>query len=178
MTELTNPIDTAGDAARAYTAAILDLLGDRDPLSVLSETAGRLRAAVEGRSDDVLGRPEAPGKWSPVQVVQHLADSEVAYAWRLRVTIAQDRPNLAGYDQNAWAEAFGKTARMEDALQQFEVLRAGNLRLLSGADAATLARVGLHSERGEESVAHMMKMGAGHDLAHLRQLERVLKAAG
>jgi hypothetical protein len=39
-------------------------------------------------------------------------------------------------------------------------------------------RVGVHSERGEESVAHMMKLYAGHDLLHLNQMERIKKGMG
>jgi hypothetical protein len=34
---------------------------------------------------------------------------------------------------------------------------------------------GMHQERGQESVAHIVKMAAGHDLNHLRQIEAILK---
>jgi hypothetical protein len=55
-------------------------------------------------------------------------------------------------------------------------LRDANLRLISRIPASDYARVGVHSERGEESVAHMMKMYGGHDLLHRRQIERIRKA--
>ena len=45
-----------------------------------------------------------------------------------------------------------------------------------GGVEADVRRVGVHSERGEESVAHMIKMYAGHDLLHLAQLARIRRA--
>jgi hypothetical protein len=41
-----------------------------------------------------------------------------------------------------------------------------------------MARVGMHSERGPESLGHLIKLMGGHDLVHRRQIDRVLKAAG
>jgi hypothetical protein len=35
----------------------------------------------------------------------------------------------------------------------------------------------MHSERGPESLGHLMKLMAAHDLVHRRQIERVLAAA-
>ena len=109
----------ANEAARAYTEAILDLLGDEIPIEVLRQTPSKLRVIIEGRADEVLSRPEAPGRWSAVEIIQHLADSEVAWAWRFRLVLSQDRPVLTGYDQDAWAALFKyRDARVEDALKQ------------------------------------------------------------
>jgi hypothetical protein len=177
MSVFSNPKSAAADAAAAYIAALLDLLGDRDPMAVLRSTAARLRDAVQGVAPDVLRRPETPGKWSVVEILQHLADSELVWSYRLRLVAAEDRPTLTGYDQDAWAAGLRyREADPADALQQFALLRRLNLRLLDGLPPGGLARVGVHSERGEESLAHMVRLYAGHDLVHLRQLERVLVA--
>jgi hypothetical protein len=32
----------------------------------------------------------------------------------------------------------------------------------------------VHSERGEETVEHLMKLYAAHDLLHIRQVQRIL----
>ena len=37
------------------------------------------------------------------EVVQHLADSELVFGFRLRMVMAHDRPQLMGYDQDLWA---------------------------------------------------------------------------
>ena len=167
------------EQARAYTAAILDLLGDRPPLDVLRATPGAVRAAVAGLSEAQLSAREAPGKWSTRHVVRHLADSEIVWGWRLRLVLAQDRPPLTGYDQDLWADRLRyRDARLADSLATFAALRTANLRLVRSTSAADMQRVGVHTERGEESVAHMLKLYAAHDLVHLRQIERIKKAVG
>jgi hypothetical protein len=177
MSVFSNPKSGAADAAAAYIAALLDLLGDRDPMTLLRATTAQLRHAIEGVPLEVLRRPEKPGKWSAVEVVQHLADSELVWSYRMRLVAAEDRPTLTGYDQDAWATGLQyRDVDPADAIQQFALLRRLNLKLLDGLPPGGLARVGVHNERGDESLGHMVRLYAGHDLLHLRQLERVLAA--
>lgn len=177
MSVFTNPASGAARQAEAYTKAILELLGDREPFGVLHATATGLRHAIDGLSPEAMSKPESEGKWSIRQVLRHLADSEIVWAWRLRMVMAHDRPTITGYDQDAWAEHLGyEMADARESIEEFEVLRRGNLRLLEPASPADLQRVGVHVERGEESLAHMIRMYAGHDLLHLAQLKRIRAA--
>lgn len=179
MSVFTNPASGAPGHAAAYVAAVLDLLGDRDPVDVLSRTPSTLPQAIEGLSREQLRQPEQPGKWSIGQVLQHLADSEVVWAWRMRLILAQDRPQITGYDQDLWAERLHyEEADPSDAIEQFTVLRRGNLRLIARASSDDLKRVGVHIERGEESLDHLRRLYAGHDLLHLRQIARIRSAVG
>ena len=102
-------------------------------------------------------------------MLQHLADSDLVWGWRVRLILAHDRPTITGYDQDLWAERLRyELADPAESLATFDALRRANLRLLEGATAADLARVGVHAERGEESVVHLVRLYAGHDLLHLR----------
>lgn len=176
MSVFTNPAGAAIEHAHAYVAAILELLGDRDPLNVLRETPDRLARVIDTTPRDVLARPEAPGKWSVGHVLAHLADSDLVWGWRLRLVLAQDRPPLTGYDQDAWADRLGYAdADPRESVELFTMLRKANLRLISGATPEDLQRVGLHVERGEENLAHHLKLYAGHDILHLNQIERIRK---
>ena len=157
-----------------YSKAVLELVGGRDPLSVLRETPAAAARAIEGLASAQLRKPEAPGKWSIAQVLQHLADSDLVWGWRVRLILAQDRPTLTGYDQDLWAERLHYAdADSQEALEQLRVLRRGNLDLIARATPDDLKRVGVHSERGEESVGYLCGLYAGHDLLHLRQIARI-----
>ena len=174
MSVFTNPATGAAEHSAAYVRAVLDLVGDRDPLDILRHTAVILPRVVDGLSLSQLRQSEAPGKWSIVQVLQHLADSELVWAWRLRLILSQDRPPLTGYDQDSWADRLRyDLAEPAEALEQFWTLRRANLKLVERASSADLERVGVHSERGDESLAHLRRLYAGHDVLHLNQIERI-----
>ena len=174
MSVFTNPASGAPGHAAAYVRAVLELLGDREPLLVLREMPSALARAVAGLSVTQLRQPERPGKWSINQILQHLADSDVVWAWRMRLILAQERPQLTGYDQDLWAERLHyEQEDPSEALERFRILRRANLRLIERASPADLKRVGVHIERGEESLEHHCRLYAGHDLLHLNQIERV-----
>jgi hypothetical protein len=174
-----NPAGGAAAAAQTYVRALLDLLGDQDPLEIAAQQLSWLERRTAGLDDATLRRPEAPGKWSAIEVIQHLADTEVVYAWRTRQVLTMDRPEIQAYDQDAWARTLGYAAMPLDvALEQLRGVRAANLRLWRSLTPAERAREGLHSERGPESLDLLIRMMGAHDLVHRRQIDRVLVAAG
>lgn len=163
----------------AYSRALFDLLGERDPLDTQREAPEKLRAAIAGISDTNLRRSEKPGKWSIAEVIQHVTDSEMVYGYRIRACIADDGTTLAGYDQDDWAERLHyENTDVEAALEEFEAMRAANLRLLSRLTDEEWERAGMHEERGRESVRTIARLLAGHDLVHLRQIERIKASLG
>ena len=179
MTEFANSFPDAVAQADAYVAAILAALGSRDPMELLDETPTVLRTAVAGLTSEQDGTPERPGKWSVRQVVQHLADSDVVGAFRFRMVLAHDAPELPGYDQDLFAERLRyQDTDLATALDDFEFLRNLNLRLLRRATPEDMKRVMRHAERGDEPLAHKVKLYAGHDVVHLRQIARIRQAIG
>lgn len=179
MSVFTNPAASSKEQASAYTSAILALVGDADPSALLRRTPADLQAAIAGLTALQLSTPEAPGKWSICHVVRHLADSEIVLAWRVRMILAHEQPPLTGYDQDLWADRLGyDRADLTESLEEFTALRRGHLRLLDHASPQDLERYGVHAERGNESVAHLMRMYAGHDILHLKQIARIRAALG
>jgi hypothetical protein len=173
----TNRFADASANADAYVASLFELLGDQDPFAVLADTPARLAGAVAGLTLEQSGTPERHGKWSVRQVVQHLADAEMVGGFRYRMILAHDQPVILGYDQDAWAERLRyDESDLATALGDFSTLRASNLRLLGRLTPVERQRVGLHSERGEESIEKTYRMFAGHDLLHLRQIARIRAA--
>lgn len=172
-----NPAGSAPQAAGTYVRALLELLGPREPLEVMAELLPWLDARVRGLPEAVLREPEAPGKWSVIQVIQHLADSDLVAGYRTRMIVAETQPPLPGYDQDQWAREFRyREVALTDALDQLRSLRAANLRLWGSLTTDQLERVGIHSERGPESAGHVLRLMGAHDLVHRRQIDRILAA--
>jgi|ERR1051325_140839 hypothetical protein len=166
-------IDVPGD----YAQTLLTRLGTDDPLDVLASSGGALRTLFDGMVEEAIRRPEKPGKWSMVEIAHHLADSEIVTGFRIRMILAHDQPDIVAYDQDLWASKLRyRDARIADVLHQFDVLREANLRLARSLYTTQLARYGVHSERGGESVGYMLRLMAGHDLVHRDQLARVARA--
>ena len=88
--------------------------------------------------------------------------------------MAHDRPVLTGYDQDLWASRLRyRDVDIRAAVDQFAALRRANVRIWEDLGPTDLVRVGVHGERGEETLEHMRRLHAGHDLLHLQQLERI-----
>ncbi len=179
MSRFANRASDDLEQVQSYISGLLETLGPRDPIEVMHETPEKLRRALTGVPPAQLSAPEAPGKWSMRQVMQHLADSELVGGFRFRMVLAHDRPALQGYDQDLWAERLRYAeADVGTTLSDFTTLRYGNLRVLQHATAAERQRCGIHAERGEESLERLMQLYAAHDLVHLRQLARIRTAVG
>jgi uncharacterized damage-inducible protein DinB len=163
------------ETPQQYTQRVLGYVGDRDPLTILQETAGTLAALVQSQPEQRLREKPAPGKWSVAEILAHLAETEMVLGFRVRLMLGQDGVPIQAFDQDAWA-AFSRYDQIPaaESLEQFTVLRRANLRLLRSLSAGQLQHAGMHSERGRETVAHVLRMWAGHDLNHRAQVEKSL----
>ena len=148
-------------------------LGDGDPVPVLFTTAGKLRALTEGLTDEQLSEPPAPGKWSIREIVAHLADCELVFAFRLRQTLASEHAVIQPFDQEVWAQRYG-AYDFSTAMRMFEATRSWNLKLLGTVTEADQHRPTTHPERGTMIFWTIVETMAGHDINHLEQIERLV----
>ena len=168
------------ETVQQYVERMLGLAGDGDPLEVLRGTAHRLAALITARSDEDLRYTSSPGRWSTGAILAHLADADVVASYRIRMILASPGVEIQAFDQNAWAAAFRYTNQDPFAsLALFQSLRLAWLALLdavaaSEPDDSWRARYGVHQERGQESIGHLLRLYAGHDLNHVQQIERLL----
>ncbi len=147
-------------------------LGDADPVPVLFTTAGRLQFLVAPLSDEQINAVPAPGKWSIREIVAHLADCEMVFAFRLRQTLAQEHAVIQPFDQEAWAERYG-AYDFASALGMFIAARNWNLKLLGTVSEKDQHRPTTHPERGTMIFWTIVETMAGHDVNHLEQIERI-----
>ncbi len=152
----------------------LAALGGDDPFLAMFEAPQRLRKLLKGLTENQLSRRPAPGKWSIKEIVAHLADGEVVTGSRYLFIAAHEKPAIASYDQDLFVEKLGvANATTEELVADFEMARAVNLGLLVRLPDEAFARVGVHSERGEESIDSIVRLYAGHDRVHLEQVETI-----
>jgi DinB superfamily len=160
----------------AYRQMLLSLLGDDDPAAVQAGTPTRLRELVVAAGDRLRIRPE-PAEWSVLECIAHLTDSELVTSSRVRWILAEDEPDIVGYDQDRWVDGLRhRDDDPADLIELFETLRGANLRLWASRQPAERARLGIHRERGPESYELTTRLQAGHDRFHIAQAERTLAA--
>ena len=164
------------ETAQEYIVRILGNAEGLDGLAVLGQTAGRLRALLESAPPEKWRVRPAPERWSAAEVLAHLADAELVTAWRVRSILAANGTPLQAFDQDAWASAF-KYGEVDPAesLSTFTAARASLLSLLARVDRSRHKHHGLHAERGEETITHLIKLYAGHDINHLKQIEALIE---
>ena len=162
---------------QAYREKMFKLLGDQNPLEVLAQTASTLDDIVRKHSATVLRTRPFERKWTPNEVIGHLADSEWVYGYRLRLILCEDNPTILGMDQDLWVSGQRHNEREPSELvEMFRTMRQFNMVLWKRMSPADLKRTGQHNKRGPESMGVMLRMQAGHDLSHLDQITRYIQA--
>jgi uncharacterized damage-inducible protein DinB len=153
-------------------------LGNRDARAVYASTPGLIHQAVCALTPEQIEAPISAGKWSPRQIVAHMADCEIVFSYRLRQVLAatvSEPALLQPFDQDIWAEHYSQYD-LPGALELLRALRAWNVKLLGALSEADLERSGHHPERGEQTFGDIVAMVAGHDLNHLVQLQQLAVA--
>ncbi len=148
---------------------------DGRPLDViLAATPNAIAEYLEVIGAHRANLPPAPGKWSAAEIVCHLADCEIVFAFRMRQTLAEDGPTIQPFDEKEWALQYpGVPAAL--ALQTFSALRKWDLRLIQSVMPAAAERTVTHPERGTMTFQTLLETRAGHDLNHLGQLRRLVE---
>ena len=162
------------ETAEHYIARILGHVEGQDALKVQRATVAKLKKATRGLTPKQLKWKPEPGKWSLAEILAHLADVEIVISWRLRSVIGANGTTTQSFDQDVWASLFQYTKRdSKQSIEVFRVLRENNLTMLRSLPREIWDNYGMHVERGKETVSHMTRMLAGHDLNHLAQIERI-----
>ena len=163
------------ETPREYVQRILGYLDGQDPVKVQARTAKQLGRLIQGASPSALRQRPAPGKWSVREILAHFADTEIVGSWRIRAILGAPGTALQPFDQDAWVAA-GHYDRRDprQSLELFRVLRNMNIALFKTLTPDQWRHHGVHGERGIETVEHMVRLYAGHDLNHTQQIERIL----
>jgi hypothetical protein len=164
------------ETPKEYTRRILDNVEGLDPLKVAAGTAKKLERLIQGVPASRLRKRPAPGKWSVTEILAHLADSEIVRSWRIRQILGAPGTPIQAFEQDTWVSAGHYEKRdPRKSVDLFRVLREANLALLKALTKEQWEHCGVHAERGEVSIEHLVRMNAGHDINHTRQIELILQ---
>ena len=160
-----------------YRDELLDALDGREPLPILRDNIGVIDELLSQHSEESFVKKPADGEWSALEVMKHLVDTELVHGVRIRMIVTQDKPVIVGYDQDAWMNRFGAIETTPHVLaDQLRTLRQSNLSIYQALTEDELDRIGLHTERGEESARFLLQLLGGHDVLHVEQMRRALEA--
>ena len=146
-------------------------LGSTRPLTALRRAPARLARALARVPRRLVTRRPGRGEWAVAEVLSHLADAEIALAFRIRKIAAEPRGVLVAWDQDRWAD-HGRYRRTppREALATFAALRRSNLAYVGRLSAAQKGQHGRHPEYGRLTIPQMLAHWADHDLNHLEQI--------
>ncbi|MGD0571097.1 MAG: DinB family protein [Candidatus Sulfotelmatobacter sp.] len=163
------------ETPQQYTQRIVGFAEGKQPIAVQSATAKKLERLIKGVPTSKLRKRPAPDKWSVSEILAHLADAEVAIGFRLRLILGAPGTPVAAFDQDAWVVSLHYEKRdPRKSIEHFRVAREANLTMLKSLAPEQWQHYGIHSERGQESIEHVVRMAAGHDINHLQQIEKIL----
>jgi hypothetical protein len=149
-------------------------------LEAAEKSPKQIAAAVSGVPDTTLRFKPAPDKWSILEILGHLADIEVVYAYRIRQMLADTQPVIAPMDQNAWAKKLGYSdSAPAELVALYGLNRHANLQLLRRLKPGDLEKSAYHPElKRDLTVAEIVQQMSGHGANHLQQIERLKKETG
>ena len=143
---------------------------------ILAATPAALASVADAIGAMRISVAPAPGKWTPAEILCHLADCEVAFGFRLRQTLAQDHHILQPFDQDRWASIY-PSITAQQALVAFTAMREWNLILIRNAPPAAATKPVTHPERGAMTFSTILETMAGHDINHIQQLQKLATAS-
>ena len=163
------------ETPQQYTKRIVGIMEGKQPLAVQAATAKKLERLIKGVPTSKLRKRPAPDKWSVSEILAHLAETEIVGGFRMRLILGAPGTPITAFDQDAWVISGHYEKRdPRKSVEQFRVLREANLALLKSLTPKQWKHYGMHAERGQETIEHIVRMFAGHDLNHMQQIERIL----
>ena len=164
------------ETPQQYMQRMLAMAQGTKPLQVQAATPKKIARLIKGVPAAKLRKRPAPDRWSISEILAHLSETEIVMGYRIRLVLGAPGITLTPFDQDVWVKSGHYEKRdPRKSLEQFRVLREGNLALLNSLTPEQWKHHGLHAERGVETIEHMTRLFAGHDINHTSQIERILK---
>ena len=165
------PRPQTAEAAPYYFAYINQVTGD-DPLAALDNQLEESHALFSAISEEKSLHRYAPDKWSIRQVLNHVTDSERAFAFRALSFARGLESPLPSYDQNVAASS-AEADRVSWAahVEEFRRVRLSTISLFKNMPSPAWTRSGIASGNPftVRALAYIIPGHLTHHLALLRE---------
>lgn len=143
-------------------------VGPADVVAAYERGIDELTAAVAGMNREQVSSRPIPGRWSTIEVVAHVADTELYFSDRIERALATERPLLMGVDERPYVERLGyQHLDIDEELALFAALRRHVARILRFQPPEAWHRQAVHSESGLVTVRQLVFQAVRHARHHL-----------
>jgi uncharacterized damage-inducible protein DinB len=151
----------------------------KDLIHAFLDGPHQVRRAVSDLTAEQLQARPVPGRWSTLEVVCHLVDSDQAWCHRMKRVIAEERPLIIGYDETRFTATLSYAQHdLQEELALLEGMRRQMARILSGLPEDAWSRTCVHTERGLMTLEEMLEAEVDHIPHHVRHVLEKRKALG
>ncbi len=148
------------------------ILAPGEIAEALSAMSAIVRMELMSLPDEVVNFHPGPDEWCVKEALGHIMEAERrGFAGRIRTILAEEEPDLQGWDQLAVEQERNDCARdLGELLDEFDQLRAESVGLVQGLTTSDLERGGTHPQVGYLRVNDLLHEWLYHDRNHVRQM--------
>lgn len=161
ITELLEPSEF-----NPYFAKYINLAFSNDITESLAKAMVATHDFFEGIPAEKLNYRYEEGKWTPLQVMLHIIDTERVFAYRALYFARSTGGKLIGFDQDEFVENTTNDLHIEHLLKEFIAVRTATITLFKSFDEISLKKIGTASGN-RLSVRAAGYIICGHEAHHI-----------
>ncbi|AYL97638.1 DinB family protein [Mucilaginibacter celer] len=136
-----------------------------------------IQQLIAGVSTQQLNTPMAPGKWSALDNIAHLAIYQKIFVERMHRIINEDTPAFERYNGDLDPEFTPyRSMPLTDLLDTIEAGRVTILNLITQLSDSQLSRIGIHPRYGNLTIVKWLEFFVLHEAHHLFTIFQLVNA--
>ena len=158
-----------------YYETYISLTENRALKEQLIESRNKTLTLIEGIAEEQFSYAYQEGKWTVKELLQHIIDTEIVFAYRAFAIARGEKQHLPGFDQDEYVEMASKTTlSKQELISAYKSTRAFTLSVFDYLKVDNLTQTGTASGNNL-SVRAAGFIILGHEKHHLNILsERYL----
>jgi hypothetical protein len=148
-------------------------------VQTLADLPAKLRAAVEGLSDEQLDTAYRPEGWTLRQTVHHIADSHINTVIRFKLALTEDTPpTIKPYHEERWAELADSKLPVDVSLAIVEGVHTRLVEVLRSLSEDEFQKEFIHPETGPWTIERAAALYAWHSKHHTAHIANTRERNG